>query len=184
MRPYAELTSCGDEAFTSLEGPAQLFALVDALGHGPDAAKSAKKVREVLAAQPAQPLSTLFTAADRCLSGHRGAVMSCIRIEGDAVIFAGIGNVDIFGPVDRPRPACRPGTLGKGIRPIREEQLQVKPGDRWILATDGLRARDMRRVMNEVAGLSAADAARELIARAGRHDDDSGVVVLDFGGAA
>ncbi len=183
LRPYAEFTSCGDDAFTHSSGGAHLFVLVDALGHGPDAAKSAKKVREVLAASAGDPLLTLFRAADRCLAGHRGAVMSAIRVAGDSVMFAGIGNVDIFGPAERPRPATRPGTLGKGVARLREEQLEVRQGDRWVLATDGLRARDMRRALDEVATLDASDAARELIARAGRHDDDAGVVVMDFGEA-
>jgi hypothetical protein len=180
LRPALEFTSCGDEAFTSIDGATKLFVLVDALGHGPDAAKSAKKVRDAVAATPDATLVTLFRAADRCLTGQRGAVMSAIRISGKEVTFAGIGNVDVFGPEGSPRPACRPGTLGRGVTKLREEKLQVKGGDRWVLATDGIRARDVRRVLDEVLTLHPGEAAQTLIARAGRPDDDAGVVVVDF----
>lgn len=184
LRPAADFTSCGDQAIAWQHGRSKLFAVIDALGHGPDAAKSATKVRDTLSGAKEASLAGLFRAADKCLSGQRGAVMSAIRVEGAEVVFAGIGNVDIYGPEGSPRPACRPGTLGRGIVRFREEKLVVNPGDRWVLATDGIRARDVRRVLGEVAGLKADAAAEALVARAGRPDDDVGVLVLDFAAAS
>jgi negative regulator of sigma-B (phosphoserine phosphatase) len=180
LRPATGFQSCGDGIFISSEGSPQLFVLVDALGHGPEAAKNAKMICDVCQESPSLPLPNLFLAASKKLTGERGAVMSAIRIENGEVAFAGIGNVDIFAPPGVRRPACRPGTIGRGTPRVREEVLEAKGGQRWVLATDGIRARDVRRVLEEIATMDAATAAKELIARASRLDDDAGVVVIDF----
>ena len=42
LRPMHGLSACGDAVIELGEGDWRLFALIDALGHGPDAEKSAK----------------------------------------------------------------------------------------------------------------------------------------------
>jgi phosphoserine phosphatase RsbX len=180
-RPYTGYTFNGDEVAIVETPDVRLYAVVDALGHGPDAAKSATIVVSALRESTAIPLRSLFEKCDRALVGVRGAVMSVIRVVERSVTFAGVGNVDIYSPSGQPRPHAFAGTLGGNFKVYREFSLAVAPGQRWILASDGLRHRDMPKGIEAVRSLPPRDAASELLSLAGRSDDDASVLILDFG---
>ena len=57
VRPYAHGPSSGDAVFTWSDGPRGLYALVDALGHGRDAERSAQLALEVLRRTAGAPLA-------------------------------------------------------------------------------------------------------------------------------
>jgi negative regulator of sigma-B (phosphoserine phosphatase) len=181
IRSYEGLISCGDAAVIIKEGSSSLYCVVDGLGHGPDAELSATRAVATLRANAGRPLPELFGACDRALVGMRGAVMSVIRHSGATASFAGIGNVEIFGPKGVSRPITVAGVIGRGqLRTVREFELPVVAGHRWVLATDGLRSKDLSRAMEVAALLPPTQAAAKLIEVAGRADDDCGVAVLDF----
>src|SRR5205807_2092638 len=100
--------------------------------------------------------------------------------DGPAVTFAGVGNVELAGPPDVSRPPCMPGVLGSGRLHLRPALLPVAPGLRWGLVSDGIRQRDLRAAWDFAAALSPDAAARYVIERASRSDDDASVLVLDF----
>ena len=181
-RSYEGLTSCGDAVLIASQGPVQLFALVDALGHGPDAARSADRAVAVLKQNPALPLQELFLACDQALVGMRGIVLSAVQVRSGAVSFSGVGNVELYGPPEVRRPPSVSGTLGRGFKVFREYPLEGVMGQRWVLVSDGLRARDMSKAMVAVSGLEAGAAAQELLKLAARPDDDASVLVMDFQG--
>jgi phosphoserine phosphatase RsbX len=184
VRPYPGLSSSGDAALC-LQGPEEgsgIYLVVDALGHGPDAAQSADRVTEVLRAAPPPSLWELFVVCDQALRGLREVVMSAIRFSGPegTAWFAGIGNVEVIGGATARRPAATPGRVGRGLRSFREWPLHVEAGHRWVLASDGVRSRDLRRAFDAVVGLDAAEAAQQIVNAAGREDDDASALVLDF----
>jgi phosphoserine phosphatase RsbX len=174
--------SSGDAAAAFRESGSQLFCVVDALGHGPDAQKSADVAMATVRANCGRSLQEIFAACDRALVGLRGAVMSLIQQRDEGASFAGVGNVELFGPKGVSRPACVPGVLGRGfnIKQLRESRLPAETGHRWALASDGLRAREVPRALEHAAGLPPVQAAASLIELAGRTDDDASVLVMDF----
>jgi hypothetical protein len=184
VRPYPGLASSGDAA-VCLPGPdpgSGAFVVIDALGHGPDAARSAERAASVLREAGPLPLRELFLACDQALVGLREVVMSAIRVssaEGKAW-FAGVGNVEIIGPAQAARPVPTPGRLGRGLRSLKEWPLPTEPGHRWVLASDGLRGRDLRRAFDAALKLPPQEAAQQLVATAGRPDDDASALVLDL----
>lgn len=180
VRPHPGFESCGDAALCLSQGAAQLFVVVDALGHGPDAAKSAARVSELLKGLGSPALREAFESADRGLAGLREVVMSAIRVENGVAQFAGVGNVELFGPAEVSRPAPQVGRLGRGLRPLREATLPVQAGQRWALASDGLRHREMRRALDETRRLPMGEAADRLLELVGRADDDASVLLIDF----
>jgi hypothetical protein len=180
VRPYPGFESCGDAAFRLDSTTASLFVVVDGLGHGPDAAKSAQAVTERLRDLGPVSLKESFLQADKALAGLREVVMGAVRVEGDQVFFAGIGNIEIFGPDDVPRPGAAVGRVGRGLRSFREAPLAVAPGQRWALASDGLRHRELRRALGETRALAPVAAAARLMELVGRPDDDASVVLMDF----
>jgi negative regulator of sigma-B (phosphoserine phosphatase) len=180
VRPHQGLSCCGDAAVVAHKQGVSLFALADALGHGPDAAKSAKALAAHVEGMADRPLREVFERSARVLQGLRGAVMSMVRVSGGTVVFAGIGNVELYGPPGARRPATSPGTLGGPLRHYSEHPLSVEPGQRWVLASDGLKARDLSKSLEASRALAPYEAAQKLIELAGRENDDAGVVVLDF----
>jgi hypothetical protein len=156
-----------------------LFALIDALGHGPDAQASAERLQALLPSLAREPLRTIFDRCDAALAGARGVVMSAIQVRPDASVFAGIGNVDLFAPPGVLRPSCVAGTLGNGIRAYREHALPLQKGQRWVMTTDGIRGGMVARVLESLRDLPPTQVASELISRAGRLNDDAGALVLD-----
>ena len=97
VRSYEGLNACGDAVLVLREQGAWLFCVVDGLGHGPDAEKSANRAIAAVRASSGLSLQEVFNAADRALVGQRGAVMSLLRQQGNAASFMGVGNVDVFG---------------------------------------------------------------------------------------
>ena len=185
VRSMPGFPDSGDAAIALQSGPTWLFAVVDALGHGPDAAASASCVCEIiLRAAPERPLSDIFAECDRVLCRQRGAVMGAIRFDGERAMFAGVGNIELYGPPGVSAPPALSGVLGGGRRTFREFPLPLGPGQRWILASDGICARDLRKRIPETSPLSPTVAATKLLEWTGRRDDDASLLVMDYALAA
>jgi hypothetical protein len=180
LRSAKGFTSCGDAVFAWSAAGAGLFAVVDALGHGPDAAASASIAAGVLARSCLRPLAEIFQGCDQALAGKRAVVMSAIQLRDERVVFAGIGNVELWGPPDVSRPPISAGVVGRGLRVVREWPLAVEGGQRWVLASDGLQRRAAAKAIGEARALEPDEAAVKILQLAGRDDDDVGVVVVDW----
>lgn len=180
LRPYKGLQSCGDSAVVRENNGVSVFALIDALGHGPDAAKSAKALAAHIEANVDRPMRDIFDRAAKALQGLRGAVMSMIRVDQHTAVFAGVGNVELYGPPGVSRPITSPGVLGGAFKLFKEQTLPIESGQRWVLASDGLKARDLPKGLEQTRSMPPSDAAAKLIELAGRDNDDAGVVVIDF----
>jgi hypothetical protein len=182
QRAFAGAATNGDAVFVHAEREHGLFAVIDALGHGPEAQRSARRAVEVLQQFRHAPPAEIFSQVHAALEGLRGVVMSLIHVEGEAITFLGIGNVELLGPTDWPRPPCMPGILGAGRLHLRPARLAVVPGSRWALISDGIRQRQVKAVWERAATLSPEQAAQHVLEWAGREDDDATVLVLDFFG--
>ncbi len=180
LRSARGFSASGDSVFTWTGSGSALFAVVDALGHGPDAAVSAGIAARVLAGSCDRPLAEIFLGCDHALAGHRPVVMSAIQLRGEKVRFAGIGNVEIWGPPDVSRPPTSAGVVGRGLRRVRDWELPVQDGQRWVLASDGIQRRAAARALCDARALEAEEAAARIVELAGREDDDVGVVVVDW----
>jgi len=179
-RPARGFSTCGDAVFAWSAAGAGLFVVVDALGHGPEAAASAGIAAQVLARSHLQPLREIFMGCDRALAGHRGVVMSAIQLRDERILFAGIGNVELWGPKGAARPPNSAGLVGRGLRQVREWELAVADGQRWVLGSDGLQRRSAAKAIEEARALAVEEAAAKILELAGREDDDVGVVVVDW----
>ena len=180
-RPARGFTTCGDAVFAWSAVGAGLFAVVDALGHGSHAAASARIAADVLARSCRRPLVEIFKECDRALTGHRAVVISAIQLREGRILFAGIGNVELWGPPDVARPPTSSGVVGRGLQRVREWELAVEDGHRWVLASDGVQRRAAAKAIEEARALPPEDAAAKILELAGREDDDVGVVVVDWG---
>ncbi len=185
VRPYQGLSSCGDAAVHVAWKHHQRFVLIDALGHGPDAEKTAKRLTEVIRETADLKLPEVFARCGAALTGTtlRGAAMGALEIDASGAWFTGVGNIDVYGPKGTSRPACLPGTLGRRLPRIKTMPVAVAAGSRWVMVSDGLRSRDLAAALESTSALAPKVAAARLLELAARDDDDASTWVLDFGAA-
>lgn len=164
-----------------------LLAVIDGLGHGPEAAEAAQLAAGTLEALPSRPADEAIVACHRALRRTRGAVMSVVRIHPAALSWSGVGNVEgilVHGPN---RPAGRSrlllfgGVVGHSIHTPRVSTVPLVRGDLLVLATDGLRD-DFADVI-EVAA-SPQRVAESLMDRCRTGRDDALALAARFDGAA
>lgn len=179
LRPVVGLTACGDSVVEVRDGHWHLVAVIDALGHGPDAERSARAAHKAVVASKGRELGMVFEAVHRALNGLRGAVMSALLVEESRVTFAGVGNVALFVPKGTSTPLTMAGTLGGFSYRYKSFPLTLAAGQRWGLATDGVRAREGSALFEAMKGEPAAALLDKLFAEATRSHDDVGVAVVD-----
>jgi len=176
----------------------------DGLGHGPLAAAAAAAALAAVLGEPATGPATamgpatgsasasgpasgsasepvaLLERAHRRMSGTRGGAVAVVQVSGQLARFAGLGNVAAFilSAGSRKSMLSVPGIAGYQARAFRQFEYEVPPGAAVILHSDGISS---RWEVAAVPGVETKDPlliAAVLLAEAGIHRDDAGVVVL------
>jgi hypothetical protein len=179
-RPITGETECGD-VFGAVEAAGQVTGvLCDGLGHGPLAARAAMEaIAAVLDGQAGEP-AVLLERAHRRMGHTRGGALAVVQVTGQAVRFAGLGNITAVILADGTRKGMLsvPGIAGHQARVIRQFDYTAPPGAAIILHSDGISGRwDPA----SLPGLNTRDplvVAAALLGRAGSRRDDAGVLVL------
>jgi anti-sigma regulatory factor (Ser/Thr protein kinase) len=180
IRPIAGEIECGDSYGVARVGAVLTGIVCDGLGHGPLAAAASREAVSVLRETPADEPAVLLERVHRRMAGTRGGAVAIVRIEGQTVRFAGLGNIAawIVGHDTRQGMISVPGIAGHQARRFRQFEFTLPPGAVVILHSDGLSSRwDIR----QLPGLTARDPlaiAAALLGEAGVHRDDTGVLVL------
>ena len=132
---------CGD-AFAVRETPVgRTVALVDALGHGPEAQRAALAALAAFDEDPALPLRELLNRQHRALRRTRGAAVALLRLTEREAEFTAVGNVRLVAVgLGRPRggPAGPPGIVGYTLPRPTVRRLPRVPGETLLLHTDGI----------------------------------------------
>ena len=174
----------GDRAVVAMHPAGALVAVIDGLGHGPEAAFAAAEAAAILQAHRAEPVSDLVRRCHQGLRTTRGAVMSLVSFRDSWLSWVGVGNVEAvllrgdFGPgVDRECLVCLGGVVGDRLPPLRPTTLRVAQGDLLCLATDGVSP-------DFVAGLRVgrepAALAELVLSRFCKRSDDALVLVARY----
>jgi anti-sigma regulatory factor (Ser/Thr protein kinase) len=180
IRPITGETECGDAYGVVPADGAVTAVLCDGLGHGPLAAAAAAAGVAAVLADPAGEPAALLERVHRRMSGTRGGAVGVVQVSGQLARFAGLGNVaaSIVSDGQRKSMISIPGIAGVQARTIRQFEYDVPPGSAVIVHSDGVSSRW------EAAALPALEArdplliAAVLLAEAGVHRDDAGVLVL------
>ena len=145
-RPRAGEDVSGDAAVVVPAEDAFLLAVVDALGHGPEAAATAERASSALHAFVGEDVTATIGRCHERLRGTRGAAVSAARYASATATLAwlGVGNVEavLIRGGTRPRPSetlrLQAGTVGHELPGLRTATLPVRRGDVLLLATDGV----------------------------------------------
>ena len=168
-----------------------LVAVLDGLGHGPEAAAASEAARVVLHEHPQDDVLALIHRCHEALRKTRGAVMSLASFSArdSTMTWAGVGNVE--GTLLRARaskPAARHqaltsrgGVVGFQLPPLRADTVVLQPGDTVVFTTDGIESRFSAEVF---ADETPKVMAESILNRFLKQTDDAHVLVArSLGGA-
>lgn len=181
VRPFLGERVSGDAGLI-LEEPDGLFiAIIDVLGHGPEAHEVANLVVEQLQTQDRSDLCAALQRLHESLLGSRGAAVALARVNSETGILAysGIGNT-VIRKIGREsvRLVTRDGTLGHIMRTPREEKLKIEKDDVVLLYTDGIQDHfDLDRYP-ALKRDSAGAIARNIVRLFGKPHDDATCIAL------
>jgi negative regulator of sigma-B (phosphoserine phosphatase) len=176
-RPKVGEVQNGDAALVRQDGALTLLAVVDALGHGPVAAKVAAEAVRCLEHVPlGAGVESLVEALHAALRNGRGAGVMLGLFDGKTFLCGGVGNVELRTRGTRVPVIPTPGILGQPCRPVRTASAALAPGDRLVLFSDGLSS---RLELEPAQKLSPGPACALLMERYARPSDDATVMVAD-----
>lgn len=185
VRPCDGETLSGDVVLVQSQGDSVLAAVIDALGHGPDAHRIGVQLGAALSewlpsADPPKPEGVL-TVLHESARGTRGAAAAVAWLDTATLEgwVAGVGNVRcrLFGAVTR-TVEFGEGVLGQRVRSPRPVAFALRPTDVVILFSDGVAGR-FRLEDYPSLGLDPAPAiAFNVVRRFGKSADDASCAVI------
>ncbi|MEP7024119.1 MAG: ATP-binding protein [Actinomycetota bacterium] len=180
IRPISGETECGDSYIAARTGAVTTALLCDGLGHGPMAAAASREAIRAFREAPGEEPAVLLEQVHRRMSGTRGGAVAIVRAEGNAVRFAGLGNVAgwIVTADRRQGMVSLPGIAGHQARKFRHFDYTIEPGAAVVLHSDGLSSRWDIRNLPGLTGRDPLVLAAALLSEAGVHRDDAGVLVV------
>lgn len=121
-----------------------LVAVMDGLGHGPEAHAAARCAASALRIAPGEPLPQIIARCHLAARRTRGVAISLARVDArrGVLAWAGVGNVEgwvLHADGARERILLAGGIVGYTLPahlPVRE--VGFGPGDLLVLATDGV----------------------------------------------
>jgi anti-sigma regulatory factor (Ser/Thr protein kinase) len=180
IRPITGETECGDAYAAAYAGDAITAILCDGLGHGPLAAAAAAEGVSAFLEDPSAEPAALAGQVHRRMAGTRGGAVGIVRLGGGVARYCGLGNIaaSILGQGRRKNMISIPGIAGHQARTIRQFDYELPPGAAVILHSDGISARWQAAAVPALETRDPLLIAAVLLAEAGIHRDDAGILVL------
>jgi len=159
-------------------------AIVDVLGHGPDAHALTEVIDTFLDRHATADVSTLMAGLHQRLQGSRGAAVGLCAIDATvgSVDYVGIGNTGIrrFGASET-RLVSKDGIVGQNMRSPLLQSLKLEPGDVLVLYTDGVSDRFSASDYPSVLLHEPKEVVRVVLDRFGKDHDDSACIAIRYG---
>jgi serine phosphatase RsbU (regulator of sigma subunit) len=189
-RAFAGNPVSGDQYLVARFPEGLLVAVVDGLGHGPEAYSAAKAATTSLAQCAGQPLPDMLGSCHEALKKTRGAALSLGLFHTDraALSWLGVGNVEAWliradGGLATGTAVesllLRAGVVGYRLPPLRMSTLPLFAGDTLILATDGIKGLQPRTLAPQA---EPQELAQSILSQHGKNNDDALVVVVRYQG--
>src|SRR5262245_8022057 len=164
------------DAVVARNGDRLVLAIVDVLGHGPQAHTLAVRAQECLERSASNDAAELLAMLEQSLAGTIGAAAAVVTVNAQdgQGCFVGVGNTiaRIVGRVER-RFVSVDGIVGKGHHSPRPVEFLLGPGEVLILHTDGVSSRFARADYPQLPSEDVVVSAREIIRRFGTTYDDA-----------
>jgi len=189
-RTFPGQSISGDRCFVAPYEGGVLAGVVDGLGHGIEAARSAEMAVSYIVERPDDPLKEIIKRCHLRLRGLRGiaATLAAFTAATSTMTWLAVGNVSAVlipgtDEAERRRShlVLRGGVVGDRLPSLKTSTLPVVPGDTLLLATDGV-SLDFAETWD---GLSSPDVmAQRIIERHSTGRDDALIMVVRYMGDA
>lgn len=173
--------------FQQFDGGA-LVAVIDGLGHGPEAATAAVQACSILKSNAGDNVISLMQCCHTGLRNTRGATISLasFNFNDSLMTWMGVGNVQgTLLRVDKDRNGreesllLRPGVVGSHLPSLQAAILPIFPGDSLAFATDGVESNfDYSSLRCQPSGR----ASETILARYAKGKDDALILVARYKG--
>lgn len=124
-----------------------VIAVIDGLGHGPDAAVASRAIASALQEHAGDPIDQLVRRCHERARPTRGGVMSVASfVARDAILtWCGVGNVEALlfrstetAPSAKETVTSHGGIVGYQLPKLHVENLAIASEDLLVMATDGI----------------------------------------------
>ena len=154
-----------------------ILAVLDGLGHGPDAAQASRKAIELLTLMPFETnVHDAMQEVHRELRGTRGAAGTLCIIRDFKLEICAVGNVAMMCTNCTVPLVLSAGVLGHQVSKFRVAASQLNGNARLALLSDGV---SLRFRLEEYRHLEPLAACQEILNRYRRKEDDATVLVAD-----
>jgi len=174
--PASGEVSSGDAAVIRDDDGVTMLALVDVLGHGPEAALVAQLAVRHLGVAPLGSAAGVVGGLHDALRGTRGAAASVCLLRGDRIDGCGVGNVEVRVLGSPVAILLTPGIVGQRMHRLREFSGRLAAGDRIVCFSDGILSQTP---FTELKRLPPREACTIIMKHHRRSYDDATVVVAD-----
>lgn len=177
-RPKPGESKNGDAVIVRADKGITLFGVVDALGHGPRAAEVASRARLFLEqVELSRGILFVLTGLHDALQGTRGAAAMCAIVDGSALEYGGVGNVEMRCEGSRLEMGLADGILGQRVRRFRTCRATLEKDFRLALYSDGISGRFS---LSNYTGRTPEEACDGILERFARPLDDASLLLVDF----
>ena len=175
---------CGDSGITLEQKGILLCAVIDGVGHGPNAAIAAVTAKNYIEANSEAPLTEILQGVHEVLKSTQGAVACLCRIElkSGQLTMAGIGNITcrIFRGLDSERLLSREGILGYMVSTPREHTRKLDNAALLLMHADGVREHFELFEYPDLLKGNAASVAARVVDTLGKNNDDASCLAVRF----
>ncbi|HKU36698.1 MAG TPA: SpoIIE family protein phosphatase [Polyangiales bacterium] len=155
-----------------------LLAVIDGLGHGPNAAKATQAALSWLqTAALDAPLAVSMPALHAALRETRGVAATLLILRGDKLEGCAVGNVQ-FSCMNGTVPmVLSSGVLGQRLPKLRVCEAVLRPGCRIALFSDGISSKFRLDESRQLRPQQACELAME---RHRKREDDATILIADL----
>ena len=176
-RPYPGFSASGDLVVVRQVAARTMLAVVDVLGHGPEAAQVAALAQEYLrSADLDDGVEAWMQGLHRALARTRGAAAGLGCTEAGSLQVTVVGNIEVRCTGTRVGVIATPGIVGRRMRRLRSASFSMRSGDRLAMHSDGLRRVDLA----GAHGLTLERACDHLMHEFAVAIDDASLLLTDF----
>ena len=158
-------------------------AIVEVLGHGPEAFVLAVVIEAYLARYCSFDVAGLMTRLHQHLKGTRGAAVGFCAIDTmtGRVSYVGTGNTVLrrFGKAET-RLVSQDGVVGQNLRTPRPQTLQLDSGDTIVLYTDGVSDRFTSDEYPGILRHAPKEIVGNIVERFGKGYDDAACIAVRY----
>jgi negative regulator of sigma-B (phosphoserine phosphatase) len=183
IRPFPGESVSGDAVVVRPLEDGIFVAIVDVLGHGPEANELTHVIDRYLSKYGADDVGGVMKRLHQHLQGTRGAAVGLCAINAASgrAVYVGIGNTAMrrFGNTET-RLVSQDGVVGQNMRTPVLQSLQLEAGDVLVLYSDGVSDRFTSEDYPSVLRHPANEVAQNIVQRFGKNHDDAACLALRY----